>query len=185
MGTSALVKVKGGRGRPFQPSQQPLSRGPQSHLQTTGQVEEMGVSEDPGPSSTLLPPGRLSLGKSLHLSGLQFPLPTMEKITSPSRGWRGPKEVTRIALHLVMATHLICCPEAQRNLRSFVASRKRSSRRHGALGCRRHMALRLEVAALLGASGLKCSGAPLCPRPHYPASWGPSTATVSLPWVWG
>lgn len=169
---------------PCPPSRQPLlSRqttcsplGSTSHSQTAGRVEGRMCRRTPVPfpsaASRLHEPGQVP---SL-LWGLQSRRPHSGEDTRSLSGLLGPEVVTGTALHLTMVTHLICCP---RNSRSLAASRKRSSRRHGALGGRRHMAARLEVAFLLGVSGPEHSGAPLCPRPHYPASWGPRTPRPS------
>ena len=71
------------------------------------------VSEDPGSSPTLLLTGFVTLGKLLHLSGLQFLHPSHGEGNISLTGLQiGSKAVTGVALYLIMVIHIICCQEA-------------------------------------------------------------------------
>lgn len=128
-GIQAKSYPEGQHGNKRQPSQQPLTSrrttlrvpwGSTDHLQATVQVGRAGCVRGPRSSSTLLLPGCVTLGKSLQLSGPPFPPPNNGEDSISLTGLlRGSEMTTRIALHLIMVTHVICCQESQKDLRDF------------------------------------------------------------------
>lgn len=135
------------------------------------------VSEDPGSSSTLLLPGCVTLGQSLHLSRPQFPHPhDGEDNISLTALLRGSKLPTRVALYVIMVAHRICCrggPEGRE--KSCVVLKQAHLEAPGPGLQNRHMAERLMVAfSSWGFRPPACSQGASLPQTSLPSQLGPS-----------